>query len=479
MNDTTNTNFKPDVSAQPLKWQAEREAHKRGEKIEHRSNYVGQPKGEWRDCPSPLWSDDPRDEYRIAPSPQLHWKQRAEKAEAKLERADALLSETQAELVEKEARCRELGADLFAQETLHSNFNHLIHESLSKAGAPTHHPDIGAPARKPMMPQERIEAIRSFYDEKCQEASSLRQQLTAAEAEKDKALADVAELRKQLAAKSWVETVRSELQEFVDICSDCGGKGGHTYTSDPQGGVHDCHRCTPVRDVLKMIPPLPTPAPSPAWKPRFKVGDRVKVRSINHIGTVYGSCLESGAIYYEVSGNPHPLRANEAELEPYVWSLPPPPFGEWHRTDGWKEEWLKDGWRPLLNGEQTEIGDEHLTYPWDCWRRASDGYISDKFPDSHLRTRRPLPPAPEERVPWTSTHDIPQYGSVWIRSKGDYREHLIIGLAHPVAFITASCGCKPCLQDNHVSDWNMKDCEWSMDRQTWQPCSKPAREEMV
>lgn len=43
--------------------------------------------------------------------------------------------------------------------TFHEAFKASIFEALDKAGAPTHHPDIGAPARKPMMPQERITAI--------------------------------------------------------------------------------------------------------------------------------------------------------------------------------------------------------------------------------------------------------------------------------------------------------------------------------
>jgi hypothetical protein len=33
--------------------------------------------------------------------------------------------------------------------------------ALDAAGAPTHHQDIGAPARKPMMPQERIAALKA------------------------------------------------------------------------------------------------------------------------------------------------------------------------------------------------------------------------------------------------------------------------------------------------------------------------------
>lgn len=46
--------------------------------------------------------------------------------------------------------------DLLAQTRVNTSFSRAISQALNDTPAPTHHPDIGAPARKPLMPQERI-----------------------------------------------------------------------------------------------------------------------------------------------------------------------------------------------------------------------------------------------------------------------------------------------------------------------------------
>ena len=68
----------------------------------------------------------------------VDWKERAEHMLDKYERATAELAKS---------------------EFAFSNYRGLILSALDEAGAPTHHPDNGAPARKPMTPQERIKAL--------------------------------------------------------------------------------------------------------------------------------------------------------------------------------------------------------------------------------------------------------------------------------------------------------------------------------
>lgn len=68
------------------------------------------------------------------------------------------------ELAEARLEAWNLRDERDAARACHEGLQELICQSLDKAGAPTHHPDIGAPARKPMMPQERIAAIAEQRD---------------------------------------------------------------------------------------------------------------------------------------------------------------------------------------------------------------------------------------------------------------------------------------------------------------------------
>lgn len=106
-----------------------------------------------------------------------------------------------------------------------------------------------------------------------------------------------------------------------------------------------------------------------------------------------------------------------------AWKLPDPPAGkQWHKTDGWEEEDLPPGYRPLLLNEKREDGDEMLYYPKNkhtnkfIWGEV--GYVKKNiFPadltatkDSNKsRTTRPLPTTPHG-IPLTAK-DIPP-GSV-------------------------------------------------------------------
>ena len=70
------------------------------------------------------------------------------------------------------------------------------------------------------------------------------------------------------------------------------------------------------------------------------------------------------------------------------WSLPPPPDGmKWHRDD-WTEEMLPEGWRPLLEGERIQSGDEGIA--------SGVGFslirtCVGNLPEFQARTKRPLP----------------------------------------------------------------------------------------
>lgn len=94
------------------------------------------------------------------------------------------------------------------------------------------------------------------------------------------------------------------------------------------------------------------------------------------------------------------------ELPPHAyriapWTLPEPPAGQqWHRTDGWTEDMLPDGWRPLLLGEIAQQGDEAMwALAKGIWHTGvTFDRKGDNYPAHHYRTRRPLP-APPRMVP--------------------------------------------------------------------------------
>ena len=89
-----------------------------------------------------------------------------------------------------------------------------------------------------------------------------------------------------------------------------------------------------------------------------------------------------------------PVRAIELRysirLKP--WTLPPPPEGkQWHRGAEFTEADLPEGYRPLLAGEETLIGDE----VWACglgpWVPNGGGGRRTLPNVARYRTKRPLP----------------------------------------------------------------------------------------
>lgn len=77
----------------------------------------------------------------------------------------------------------------------------------------------------------------------------------------------------------------------------------------------------------------------------------------------------------------------------------------WHRPD-WKEEWLPEGYRPLLDDEKPVIGDEILMFSdWDKQSAVALMTLAGEgqFPQ---RTSRPLP----DDVWYADLPSVPQKG---------------------------------------------------------------------
>jgi hypothetical protein len=85
-----------------------------------------------------------------------------------------------------------------------------------------------------------------------------------------------------------------------------------------------------------------------------------------------------------------------------AWQLPPPPPGrQWHRVDGWTEEMLPQGYRPLMLDEPYIAGDEYLsTLQGEFYVETYDGNcpVNPCYP-SFCRTKRPLPSLPQATTP--------------------------------------------------------------------------------
>jgi hypothetical protein len=148
-------------------------------------------------------------------------------------------------------------------------------------------------------------------------------------------------------------------------------------------------------------------APAPAWAPKFAPGQAVRI-----IGETKKELIlipfESTQNYKLQGRNDY---FTEDQLEPYTWTMPE---GNWHRKDGWREEWLQDGWRPLMKGEIREEGDQfYPTAGCEAWvnnwqNESGNGAPPYRADDKsyHSRTRRPLPSPPKVEMPKIKTRFI-------------------------------------------------------------------------
>lgn len=144
-----------------------------------------------------------------------------------------------------------------------------------------------------------------------------------------------------------------------------------------------------------------------------------------------------------------------------------------HRWDNWREEWLQDGWRPLLAQECRKDQDEFWSS--GSWHRGA-GCEPMRAVHSHSRTRRPLPVEPK-LVP-LSQDDVP-CGSYFaeVERDGDAEPSRVrysptCILPHEVQFFN-QYGQKFAIEFQYMADskrWFIKRPNHS----DWQPASKPA-----
>jgi hypothetical protein len=180
-----------------------------------------------------------------------------------------------------------------------------------------------------------------------------------------------------------------------ESCPACNSLVGWLFAQNPDKTLNkarsECHSCGYTMDHV-----TPPPAPRAEWKPRFKVGDRVRVEGFQTTFTVEYLPHDSKDAYRMVGG----YNAKEDELTAAPWKLPEPPENkQWHRVD-FTEEMLPEGWRPLLKDEDSQPDDEYLT--GNLWRWS--GGVSSLEIKARYRTQRPLP-APS--TPQPSQSDTP------------------------------------------------------------------------
>jgi hypothetical protein len=84
-----------------------------------------------------------------------------------------------------------------------------------------------------------------------------------------------------------------------------------------------------------------------------------------------------------------------------TWQLPAPPEGQqWHRVDGWTEEMLPAGYRPLLLGEIPTTEDEF--WRGGLWQRRRVDFCAVDGDYCHHRTTHPIPQQQQPQEPWAT-----------------------------------------------------------------------------
>lgn len=185
-------------------------------------------------------------------------------------------------------------------------------------------------------------------------------------------------------------------------------------------------------------------------RPAFKVGDRVKV--IKRVDSTPGwnncwvapmdTCIGSTFVIETNTGGNYRFTTStygfpEEALELVKWELPQPPTGKvWHSNFEWTEDMLPQmplKFRPLLEGELIEVGDQWLQHGvWHAHSR-DDSYLTSSVGTAATagflptRTSRPLPP--ETKIVPLEAADVPvgaefinpagvRYSYTWISDEG-------------------------------------------------------------
>jgi hypothetical protein len=146
---------------------------------------------------------------------------------------------------------------------------------------------------------------------------------------------------------------------------------------------------------------LPLSTPWPEAKPVDSYAELKKAHAAGKVIQVYGDYGwddTDGFLHWN-------LPVNQYRIKP--WTMPEPPEGkQWHREDGWTENMLLNGYRPLLDDEVYENGDEGSCNNKAPIRFAKITLCIGEFPNvGWARTKRPLPKE-EEYVPLEQS-DIP------------------------------------------------------------------------
>lgn len=209
----------------------------------------------------------------------------------------------------------------------------------------------------------------------------------------------------RVVCRTCAEKAAKESDPTPGHCPACGAsKRSHNYYQDSDSDGNPIGEKKLCEDGwhYHTTSDAATPAPEP-WRP--KVGDKVKWANFD--GPMRDCPVET------LVHNPRPfvwqtkdecgvMRFREqAELVPYVWTMPTAPAGhEWHRVDGWQQDMLPPGWRPLCKGEPCWLGDQ--VFVNGVWT----GGIDTGFPMSsqhlHTRTTRPTP-SPAQAEPTAQT----------------------------------------------------------------------------
>ncbi len=165
----------------------------------------------------------------------------------------------------------------------------------------------------------------------------------------------------------------------------------------------------------------------------------------------------------------------EYEIRIKPITFPDPPEGrEWHNPGNQTAEWFEvsKGWRPLLEGEKLNAGDQaRFTYKPDVWDSSGGDFTVIKQHDTlAFRTRAPLPPPTPARVPLTAADVKP--GSVFVR-----KEYAEDGIFYSITCLLSSCVEMHDSGNIFQVDWEELSSGWLIKPtpdSNWQPCSKPA-----
>jgi hypothetical protein len=147
---------------------------------------------------------------------------------------------------------------------------------------------------------------------------------------------------------------------------------------------------SPHEESVQLLGASP-PAPRAEWKPKYAVGDKVRLRVTGQPNTIKEVLFEKQKYTLEQSG----FTWSDDELQPAPWKLPEPPEGmQWHRVQGWRQSWLTDDYRPILAYETLCDDDEYMMDPEsavDWFYPQSCAGMKPEANKGFWRTRRPLP----------------------------------------------------------------------------------------